>query len=277
MKSSCVVIPIYTSILDKKEEISLSSCLNTLSKHPIIFATYKSLDISNFESIASKHKQEFKVEYFPESYFQSIQGYNKLLTSIEFYKRFVKFDFLLIFQLDAFVFKDELENWAEKGYDYIGAPWKEGWASAHIDAPFQGVGNGGFSLRKIQSHLRVLRSFSYIEGPRLLAGRWLKLSLSGKLGAFPGVFAKLTFRNNTFHLFNDYRGNEDVFWGYHATRNFKWFNVAPIEEAIKFSFETHPKSLFFKNQEKLPFGCHGWWKYDLDFWKPHIQKQGYLI
>lgn len=277
MKSSCIVIPIYTSVLDKKEEISLSSCLNTLSQHPITFATYKSLDLSNFESITSKHKQELKVEYFQESYFKSIQGYNKLLTSIEFYERFVKFDYLLIFQLDAFVFKDELEDWAEKEYDYIGAPWKEGWASAQIDAPFKGVGNGGFSLRKIQSHLRVLRSFSYIEGPRLLAGRWLKRPLPEKLRALPEFFAKLTFRNNTFHLFNDYRGNEDVFWGYHAARNFKWFSVAPIEEAIQFSFETHPKESFKLNKERLPFGCHGWWKYDLEFWKPFIQEEGYSI
>ena len=30
---------------------------------------------------------------------------------------------MLIYQLDAYVFKDELLNWANKGYDYIGAPW----------------------------------------------------------------------------------------------------------------------------------------------------------
>jgi hypothetical protein len=164
-----------------------------------------------------------------------------------------------------------------KQYDYIGAPWKRGWDSAEEDSPFIGVGNGGFCLRKVKSHLRVLKSFSYINKPSFLAKSWFNRNLRHKLSSVPSVVLDLTLRNNTYFLFNNYRGNEDVFWGQVAFENFNWFNVAPIDEAIKFSFELHPHSLFLKNQENLPFGCHGWWKYDFEFWKPFILKEGYLI
>ena len=30
---------------------------------------------------------------------------------------------MLIYQLDAFVFQDDLAYWCQQNYDYIGAPW----------------------------------------------------------------------------------------------------------------------------------------------------------
>jgi hypothetical protein len=43
--------------------------------------------------------------------------------SEEFYQAFTDFEFMLIYQLDAFVFRDELADWCRSGYEYIGAPW----------------------------------------------------------------------------------------------------------------------------------------------------------
>lgn len=40
----------------------------------------------------------------------------------DFYRRFGKYKYMLIYQLDAFVFSDKLLDFCEMGYDYIGAP-----------------------------------------------------------------------------------------------------------------------------------------------------------
>ena len=59
---------------------------------------------------------------FNDTYFESIYGYNQLMLNVEFYEAFSK-KYILIYQTDAFIFKDDLNYWCEKDYDYIGAPW----------------------------------------------------------------------------------------------------------------------------------------------------------
>jgi hypothetical protein len=71
--------------------------------------------------------------------------------------------------------------------------------------------------------------------------------------------------------------NEDVFWSYFAQKTLSDFKTAPIEEAVKFAFEMNPSDMFKMNGNKLPFGCHAWWKYDINFWKPFIESFGYKI
>jgi hypothetical protein len=70
----------------------------------------------------TKKYSNISVESFPKRYFENIEGYNELLLSASFYERFLDTKYILIYQLDAFVFKDELQEWCDKGYDYI-APW----------------------------------------------------------------------------------------------------------------------------------------------------------
>jgi len=65
--------------------------------------------------------------------------------------------------------------------------------------------------------------------------------------------------------------NEDIFWGVYVPRVYKWFRVAPFEEAYKFSMEYNCEKLFELNQRQVPFGCHQWYKGEfLKFWTPHI-------
>lgn len=86
-----------------------------LQHYPIIFVAPDSLHADYFTS-------EDQIERFDDAYFKSPKTYNKLLINPLFYERFVAYEFMLIHQLDAYVFKDELEKWCNKGYDYIGAP-----------------------------------------------------------------------------------------------------------------------------------------------------------
>jgi hypothetical protein len=53
-------------------------------------------------------------------------------------------------------------------------------------------------------------------------------------------------------------------------RTFNDYTIAPVNEAIKFSFEANPEFLFEKNNYQLPFGCHAWQRYDPLFWEKYI-------
>jgi len=98
----------------------------------------------------------------------SYRNFNRLKISPLLYWKFRRYDYILFYELDAFVFRDELDKWCQAGYDYIGAPWFDGFERCSNDSPFLGVGNGGFSLRRISAALRVLRSFAYLRKPQLM-------------------------------------------------------------------------------------------------------------
>ncbi|KRT15829.1 hypothetical protein ASU31_12655 [Pedobacter ginsenosidimutans] len=257
-----IAIPVYKSRPSDIEIKSLRQVFKILGMYPISLFTFKECNLNAYQVVLKDFT--YSVIYFDKKYFQNIAGYNKLLISRIFYKTFNKYDFLLIYQLDCWIFKNEIEYWCNKNYDYVGAPWFTKKNDALI---FEGVGNGGLSLRKISSHLRVLNTFSYIKKPGYFIYILMKkLSFKSIIETIIG----LTFSNNTLFIFNNFEQNEDRFWGIFACKNFKWFRVPDQEIALKFSIETYP-SKFIKKTEDLPFGCHAWNKYELDFWKKYIK------
>jgi hypothetical protein len=167
-----------------------------------------------------------------------------------------------------------LEFWCNKGYDYIGAPWFEDWNNATENSNFIGLGNGGFSLRKVSSAIKVLNSFKRIEKLSLFWSRQKKIhyNFKGKLGSYWQLIKYfLHFENTTFYLFNNYEGNEDFFWSKKADSLFTWYRISNLEDAIKFSFEVNPTLLYKLNNNQLPFGCHAYLKYEPEFWKQFIE------
>ena len=87
----------------------------------------------------------------------SVEDYNTLLRSPEFYTRFIS-SHILITQWDSYIFRKIVDSFFE--YDYVGAPWQGaiiGFTNkwCHIEAveniPHIRVGNGGFSLRNVNS------------------------------------------------------------------------------------------------------------------------------
>jgi len=272
-----VVIPIYREGTSTFEKISLNQAARKLSSYPFVFVTKKDVVINMHQNLVSNYGCVSHKEIFHEKYFSSIEGYNNLLISKQFYARLSKYDYLLILQLDAFVFKDDLQSWCHAGFGYVGAPWIEGYHTPGPNADYVGVGNGGLSLRKVDQFLTALSTFSYIERPASLLKKFRKNVDTGLFHAVASLIKKLTFSNNTFSVFNDYRQNEDDFWGRIVPGNFKWFIVPDAREALKFSMEVNPRKMFEDNGKKLPFGCHAWWRYDLDFWKPYIEAEGHFI
>ena len=184
-----------------------------------------------------------------------INGYNQLMVSPFFYEAFSGFQYLLIYQLDAFVFSDKLLTWCEKGFDYIGSPWLNiKWInrkeinrklpfftrSPFLFKLFKGkdglVGNGGFSLRKIDSHIKFAKAYSVI-------------------------FPSLQF-------------NEDIFWGKYIAAKEISFKIPLLTEALSFSIENDPINAFTLLNYELPFGCHAPYKNEKNSWDIIFNKAG---
>ena len=86
----------------------------------------------------------------------SIPMYNSILTSVDFYERFDPCKSILLIQTDTLTRKRVPKEFLE--YSYIGAPW----AGPQINGPPNGVvGNGGYSLRDVESMKRACRSHRY--------------------------------------------------------------------------------------------------------------------
>jgi hypothetical protein len=262
-----IIIPFYKNELDYGELFSLSRCFDVLGgDYHIVGVKPASLDLSTFE----KRFSFSDVISFPDKYFNGIAGYNELMLSTMFYQEFLSYKYMLIYQLDAFVFSNDLNNWCNKGFQYIGAPWLHANDQANLFTNmaaaakgylyrrynkqangvmkpkqlFNQVGNGGFSLRSVQAfHTLSIKH-------RELADEYVA------------------------RLEPEY--NEDIFWSIALNRKKKNLSIPNFNVAAKFSIETRPEIAFKLNQNKLPFGCHAWDK-NLSFWHPILVRYGYAL
>ncbi|MEN9385588.1 MAG: hypothetical protein RLZZ185_329, partial [Bacteroidota bacterium] len=154
-----------------------------------------------------------------------------------FYDAFVNFEYILIHQLDAYVFEDQLLEWCAKGYDYIGAPKlkKHHLSNTYSCQPV--LLNGGLSLRRVKPILR------YIKIYQLFFREWL--------------------------------ANEDAMFSFAQRRvyPFRFLLKLPTwQEALSFAIEQNPETSM-RLLGKLPFGCHAWERYNPKFWKRYIQNK----
>lgn len=268
-----VVIPVYNSQPTDSEIKSFKQCLIVLEKYPISLICPYNLDVTVYELIAKDFQKQIIIKRFDEYFFTNIQSYNRLMLSRELYKRLEEYKYILIYQLDAWVFRDELEYWCRQDYDFIGAPWFYDYAKATNNSEIKGIGNGGFSLRKVSTAIRILSSFKRIEPLRNLwnSNSIKAINIAEKITIYKNfILALCYFKNNTFHLFNDFEWNEDFFWSSKADKLFKWYKIPSSEIAMYFSFEVKPEQLYTLTNKQLPMGCHAFEKYNPEFWKRFI-------
>lgn len=132
-----------------------------------------SLNLDLYHRLMGKDLR-LKVERFDDKNFTDVNAYNKLMLKREFYNRFKIYRHILIYQLDAWVFKDELLKWCSYNYAYIGAPWFSDDKPLTGLPHFMGIGNGGFSLRDVKKHLRILSKLSFVTSLAYLIPQFLK-------------------------------------------------------------------------------------------------------
>jgi hypothetical protein len=242
---------------------SLNQVLLILGNHAITIIHPEGLNLNQYKNLGF---ETFLT--FPKEYFLGISGYNKLMLSKTFYESFNK-KYILIYQTDCYIFRDELLYWCNKNYDYIGAPWlrsnkknpilkkiwdyniyyfltlinyKENYKwQKNKSLLYNMVGNGGLSLRKREKFIDILI----------------------KLKDVIEVYLKPE-NESQFYA-------EDVFFSIEPKRNKLKFSIADYKTACGFSVESKPEKAISINHNKLPFGCHRWNKESYDFWKKYIK------
>jgi hypothetical protein len=271
--SAAVVVPLYRSALDETESIALAQCCAVLRLHDLVFVAPEGLDVAPALRIARDSGAIARVERFSPAWFRSTATYNALLLARSFYERFASYDYILVHQLDAFVFSDELDRFCALGYDYVGAPW------SHDESRGRIVGNGGFSLRKVSAAVRVL-DLPESRVPQGIALAWRR---HGLLRRPIAEWLQRTHRLDRIMQSQEFLSlaathlmhvNEDGFWGQNCDK-LPFFTTAPYRDALAFSFETEPEIALQRNGGALPFGCHGWPHYAPEFWRPRIGAFGH--
>ena len=262
-KLASIVIPIYKICPDESELTSLKQSIKVLSAYDFIIVCPESLDAKYYEELFIANNINYTIQRFDNKYFEGILGYNRLLLSFDFYSRFTDYEYMLIYQLDAYVFNDDLEYWCNLGYDYIGAPWvifdptqktlkgrikyrTEQKINSLLNKPnswlLNGlrVGNGGFSLRKISKFRKII----------------LKYENSDRLAKY--------YTPQSIHY------NEDIFWSCEVNRYYPYLRIPSYKKALYFAFELQPEICFRLTKHTLPFGCHGFSRFHVGFWRKHL-------
>jgi hypothetical protein len=264
MGSRLVAVVVPTSLetsFTPDEEISLRHIDHYLGRYDRYFLCPSGM---------SPSRPGYALAPFPRRYFGGLREHTRLLLTEELYARFTNYKYILFHHLDSLVLFDRLEQWCETDLDLIGPPWLQCDDSPWVTNPR--VGNGGFTLMKIQSHLNVLRSsrpsVDVEEYWQALCAvtprhrRWLQ---------WPRKLLK------RLHLFNNVRWETgrvkygaDYFWSDNAVKFWPDFRVASFTQGLEFAFEVAPRTCFELNQRRLPFGSHAWPRYDRSFWEPYL-------
>lgn len=257
--------PVFKA-LSNEEVISWRQLLKTLRQRTIVVFHPENILPSD---LLPRIDNDNVIQYLPlpKDHFKSIHSYNRLLLNPSFYEHFLGHQFLCIIQLDVFLLKDDFQKWEAMPYHYIGAPWFADWGKQESQQ-ITGAGNGGFSMRHIESTIKLLRSKTrkYDLATSLRAILDHPFSLS--------IWKKYTFHNST-HYRRIHKINEDIWLARDAPKHLDWYKVAPPEVAIKFSFDAQPRYLYELNNKQLPTGIHAWWKYNPEFMVPIVQSCGH--
>lgn len=235
-----VLIPIYKTDLNEAEIISLRQTFKVFSNESICY-------VAPQEFVMDEKIPCAEIERYHNEYFRDVYGYSELLTSAEFYQRFLAYDYVLIVQLDAFVFSNRLKEFCELGYDYYGARIPE------LIWPYlkHRIGNGGFSLRKVSSCLRMCIKKKEI------------------LNHAKDILNKENYK--------EVSQVEDQFFSFCGNEYPDDYKLASDSIAEQFSIEFNVDGIYRQLPYHLPFGCHRWYQSNISMWWQYIKKYGYSL
>ncbi len=293
-----IVIPVYKKNITPLEAISLARCITIFGPtRPIVLATYPGLDLTVYDEVFIRNQCHYSVSFFSKKYFESVKGYSKLLLRKKFYTTFLESRFILIYQLDAYVFSDQLSDWCSRSIDYIGAPFVTLFRKNEQSLKAWGVGNGGLSLRKTDSFIsaysdkgRVFSLGDYFSNTVFRHNA--AYTLIKKIVYTPRYLFQWCFRNTVKYYIESSKVNEDIFWCFAfnhtvltqvlsdasinrlflVTSKYKGnslITTAKTEEALLFAFDEAPQYCLELSKDILPMGCHAFDK-QRAFWSHYI-------
>ena len=174
---------------------------------------------------------------------KSLDHYTRFMKQSDLYERFIKYDYLLVWQDDALVLNAKALQGREMKYSFIGSTITK--QVSGVDYKY--VGNGGLSLRKIDDHLNALSKISLKE-PKSFTRQSLRNYIAFKLEKIALMLG---------HSLLNY--NEDFFWCCLLKDNN--YSVASISEADDLFWEDRLSKFMLQDLVDLPFGLHAWEKF----------------
>ncbi len=250
-----IIIPFYKEELKEWENAALDNNMKRLAAYPVVFLKPEGL---NIDSYIHTYPQAEVISVSTDwlGIKRGIAGYNEMMMSESFYQLFADTEYILICHTDAWIFSDQLQEWCQKGYDLVAAPWPtrpryrhfpmkqfiqlKKWLFTSPDKisrmqMYDKIGNGGLCLRKVSAFSKACRKYA-----------------------------------KEIHDFNsrpDSMHNEDIFWALIPTE----FNYPDVGTALQFAFDLKPRVCYQLNHRQLPMGCHGFMhKSRIKFWEPFI-------
>lgn len=248
-----IIVPVYKP-LNACDKFSISSLIKTiLYDGELKYPLYVILPVHNREALITDFntyiKEVFNISLdasrfisFSDEFFTSVSAYSKLLLTSNFYKTFydLGYEYSYIFQLDCYLFRDELPYWVKLGYDFIGSPIM---ATNSDWGPNCGllnyVGNGGFSLRNNKTLCEALDT----------GGRYK--DIYKKYGE--ELFNK-RLPKNTDKCYIDF---EDIYICRLLSRFIK-LRIPSAKVASRFSWDRNPWVVSNVYGVDLPMACHNW-------------------
>jgi hypothetical protein len=271
-ESISVAIPVYRPTFPLYEAFALKHNTRVLNKYPVVLVAPESLDCGNYLALVP----DARIIRFDDSFFRGTDGYNELCLSSRFWQAFKNFSHVLICQLDALVFSDQIQTLTCLGIDYIGSAVCKYDIRTGIFIRWITSQNGGLSLRNVQGHLRLLQSrrlrcllkeryaihkdlissTQHEDGSSVCqAVRGLKFVAGQLLGK--GIFNHIDQRNDT-RISQRVFIAEDQFWSRLAPKfGPECFRVAELGQAQAFGFQNGLERLVGQYHGQPPFGCHG--------------------
>jgi len=245
MKKFCIVIPVYKYELDPIDKLSLERLHKIIgNKYDIYLVKPESLNCENYYKIL-KQKNVCEV-VFDNKYFENTASYSQLCLQYDFYDKFSDYDYMYIYQTDCYLIEDKLEEWCDKGYEYVGAPIIS--SNAHWinyndkDNYVPQVGNGGFSLRKIETFKDLTDPNGELRTTYELTDDKLK----------DVVFEDKYFLNDLYRYYE--------------------INTPLWQEALTFTIDMNADVIYdIMKFDKLPMGIHAWGK-NIRHWKNVLEE-----
>lgn len=270
MSNPVILIPVHKQLPTDLEVVSLRQCGRCLARKALALLAPAGLDLSSYQGFFPSARV-IRVE---AKWMNSVRSYNRMMINPMVYRILSHHSHILVHEPDAMVLRDELDFWCEQPYDYIGAPWFEGYVNAKPNAPLLGAGNFGFSLHRPAAMLKILRERQRWYGRAELRRDLSRILHAGEgerlIRVLRGVGKAGTLRGAS----EIYEENCDVFWCQLVPKLVRNFRVAPAEVAAKFSWEAVPSRCYALCNGKLPFGLHAWARYDFGFLKPLLERSG---
>lgn len=212
-KRCIILIPAYKP--DSLKDFAVASIMRAVKvlgeKYEIALLCPFGLNVDYYDKIANYNFSHLRCN---EEYFKNRRQYSNLCEVWEFYDACREYEYMLIYQYDAWVFEDKLEYFMNKGWDYVGAP--------HIcikGKPTE-VGNGGLSLRKIDKFIKICKETNFKQS-KLMEDRFWGNILKDKMN-LPSIEEAYEFSiQDNVELGFEVNGGKLPF-GCHQPQTHKW-------------------------------------------------------